>query len=72
MKCPILFSGKNKKNIKLSSAELAQRMVKVKCYWAFAIQLTFTTLWANSADDRLLFALYFPKIGFGISCKLSP
>ena len=35
MKCHILFSGKNKKNItKLSSAELAQRveMVKVKFF----------------------------------------
>ena len=31
MKCRILFSGKNKKNItNLSSAELAQRVVKVK------------------------------------------
>ena len=31
MKCPILFSGKNKKNIiNLSSAENAQREVKVK------------------------------------------
>ena len=31
MKCWILFSGKNKKNvISLSSAELAQRVVKVK------------------------------------------
>ena len=31
MKCQILFSGKNKKNItKLSSAELAKRVVKVK------------------------------------------
>ena len=30
MKCQILFSRKNKKNIKLSSAELAQRVVKVK------------------------------------------
>ena len=31
MKCQILFSVKNKKNItNLSSAELAQRMVKVK------------------------------------------
>ena len=30
MKCPILFSGKNKKNIiNLSSAENAQRVVKV-------------------------------------------
>ena len=31
MKCQILFSGKNKKNIiNLLSAELAQRVVKVK------------------------------------------
>ena len=31
MKCQILFSGKNKKNIiNLSSAENAQRVVKVK------------------------------------------
>ena len=31
MKCQILFSGKNKKNIiSLSSAENAQRVVKVK------------------------------------------
>ena len=30
MKCQILFSGKNKKNINLLSAENAQRVVKVK------------------------------------------
>ena len=30
MKCQILFSGKNKKYYNLSSAELAQRVVKVK------------------------------------------
>ena len=30
MKCQILFSGKNKKNINFSSAENAQRVVKVK------------------------------------------
>ena len=29
-KCQILFSGKDKKNINLSSAELAQRVVIVK------------------------------------------
>ena len=33
MKCQILFSGKNKKNIiNLSSAENAQRVVKVKLF----------------------------------------
>ena len=30
MKCQILFSVKNKKNINLSSTDLAQRAVKVK------------------------------------------
>ena len=30
MKCLILFPGENKKNIKFSSAELAQRVIKVK------------------------------------------
>ena len=40
MKCQILFSGKNKKNnIILSSAENAQRVVKVKA--------PFTTVAAN-------------------------
>ena len=34
MKCQILFSGKNKKNIiNSSSAENAQRVVKVKTDW---------------------------------------
>ena len=30
MKCQILFSGKNKKNITFSSAEFAHRMVSVE------------------------------------------
>ena len=30
MECQILISGKNKKNMNLSSAEFAQRVVKVK------------------------------------------
>ena len=34
MKCQILFSGKNKKNIiNLSSAEYVQRVVKIKGSW---------------------------------------
>ena len=34
MKCQIQFSGKNKKNIiNLSSAENAQRVVKVNAQW---------------------------------------
>ena len=35
--------------------------------------LTFTTLWANSVDDKLCYFSYFSqKIVFDISCKLSP
>ena len=35
--------------------------------------LTFTTLWAFSADDRLMIFSYFSqKTGFDISCKLFP
>ena len=38
MKCQILFSGKNKKNnINLSSAENAQRVVKVNDFSSFPI-----------------------------------
>ena len=36
---------------------------------------TVTTLWANSADDKLMiffFFFFFQKIGFDTSCKLSP
>ena len=47
MKCQTLFSGKNKKNIiNLSSAENAQRVVKVKVILAF-------TLWTDSANNKL-------------------
>ena len=35
--------------------------------------LTFTGLWANAADDKLvIFFLFSRKTGFDISCKLSP
>ena len=43
MKCQILFSGKNKKNnIILSSAENAQRVVKVKL---FSFTVSFSSFW---------------------------
>ena len=48
MKCQILFSGKNKKNIiNLPSAENAQRVVKVKSP---------TT---TAADENLNFCFFF-------------
>ena len=34
--------------------------------------LTFTTLWADSADDKVIIFFFPQKIGFDISCKLSP
>ena len=43
MKYQILFTGKNKKNINLSSTELAQRMVNVKKYylmWLHCLPIT--------------------------------
>ena len=34
--------------------------------------INFTTLLANSADDKLvIFFIFFPETGFDISCKLS-
>ena len=35
--------------------------------------MTFTTLWANPADETMMMFFYFSqKTGFDISCKLSP
>ena len=65
MKCQNLFYGKNKKNIiNVSSAEFAQRVVKVK------------VLIAIEANDILCFYYFFflyfsEKIRLGISCELS-
>ena len=42
MKCQILFSGKNKKkNIILSSAENAQRVVKVNADYTFFLRIVY-------------------------------
>ena len=43
-------------------------------YHLIPVSLTFTMLWANSADDKLIifFLFFFPqKIDFDISCKLT-
>ena len=34
--------------------------------------LIFTILWANSADNELIFSYFSQTTGFHISCKLSP
>ena len=66
MKFQILFSRKSKKNINLSSAELAQRVVKVKT------NLISTNFLANSADANVMilfiFFFFFSEIGFDILC----
>ena len=41
----------------------------------FVVGLIFTTLWANSADDKLIdniFLIFARKTEFDTSCKLSP
>ena len=58
MKCHILFSGKNKKNIiNLSSAENAQRVVKVK------------VLITTAANDNIV-CILSEKIRLDILCEL--
>ena len=43
------------------------------CVFHSIISIAFTTLWANSTDDKLMIFSYFSqKIGFDISCKLPP
>ena len=60
MKCQILFSGKNRKNIiNLSSAELAQRMVKVNltCLLQYLGQIWYLfNLWTHPSLnlDRII------------------
>ena len=36
------------------------------------VELTFNTFWANSAVDKLMICFLSQKIGYDISCKLSP
>ena len=83
MKCHILFSGKNKKNIsKCRLLKILPRVLSVNKALTFSLleqkwikpvsggtstqevitPLTFTTLWAFSADDKMmLFFLFFPE-----------
>ena len=56
MKCPILFSGKKKKNIiNLSSAENAQRVEKVKCHFRLSILALDKALFLARNIDIFLF-----------------
>ena len=61
MKCQILFPGKNQKNItNLSSAELAQQVIKVEVQSRIC-----------SRRYSIFFHYYLFKTRPGISCKLS-
>ena len=59
MKCQILFSGKNKKNINLSSAELAQRVVKVKAVTKQQIIFLSGKIWLDILCESSNLKLYF-------------
>ena len=64
MKCQILFSGKNKKNINLPSAENAQRVVKANMYFAPCCEFRYDACNSNTAEtsciinDNVAFCYY--------------
>ena len=60
MKCQILFSRKNKKNINLSSAESAHSMVSVKNVLIFPCYIVAVMIIAS------LFCHNIPVTGFGV------
>ena len=82
MKCQILFSVRNKKNsINLSSTEFAQRVekVKIRANWSnisfclLGILIAHQPLPLSWQIQQMITKRYFShKIGFDISCKLSP
>ena len=61
-------------------SQLSNLAGSVSCYYIMyhitlptTPYLTFTTLWAFSADDKMMFfSCFSQKTGFDISCKLSP
>ena len=75
MKCLIVIfwqkGKKDKKNtVHLLQVIFATSLLRVR----YSLYLTFTTPWANSKDDSILkyFSCISQKIGFDISCTLSP
>ena len=71
MKCKILLSGKNKKKniINLSSAELAQRMIKVKDPFLIetaALKSANTAI--NKSVSAFMLCLIFEKMTFFGNC----
>ena len=81
MKCQILFSGKNKKNIiNLSSAELAKRVVKVKERASkilsfkeiFLSNLLPWLIYLSHEECITILSLCNHRLFFGIISKLCP
>ena len=67
----ICFRGEIRKISILWDLEKHLIKVYVSVFILFDYSLTFTTLWAYSADEKLIiFFLFSQKIGFDISCKL--
>ena len=64
---------KSEENIAKASLNNFLNKSSVSTSKSVRLDLTFTTLSANSADDKLTFLLFFPrKQNLTISCKLSP
>ena len=71
-----LKKKKKKKKKKWINTATTKTWVTKQCtmFTFHLLYLTFTTLWANSADNKLMiiFFIFSQKTGFEISCKLSP
>ena len=78
MPCPLLIFSQSDNLIQVvdtnSNTEWQTTVCKGMVYPGSAGQgLTLAPLWANSANNKLIIFSYFSqKIGFAISCKLSP
>ena len=70
MKCQILFSGKNKKNItKLLSAELDQSVVKVKVNW-YTFREGNSVFWGTSEKGSTLKGKHYSQKGFTLKERI--
>ena len=62
-------------NLKISHCFCPNGIFSLTKIWGqnnpcYSIQLTFTTLWENSADNKLFFLFFSPENSFTSSCKL--
>ena len=54
-------SDKKLKKMKLKMMKKKKKMMKYNLQNTDKGKLVFTTLWANSADNKLIFFLFFPE-----------